>query len=570
MLIQKGRNTRVQLSHQEKFGMCFLITFLLFAAYEGRAKERTFRVFDQSNGLPASSLSGFAQDTDGFFWFGTAAGLYRYDGLEFRHWAKEKIAGWHYQVYPGPNGEVLVTCEPDHTLYQVLPNEDAEVVTGPDGKPFADIQDAAFTNDGRLWVSRLDGLFYRNEQRAWVEMPREIRGDERIWQVSAGLDETLWVTTTHSIWKINPDLSYQKVLTRDFDGYIGNVIAHPDGSIFYMEKYPDGGKIFQWRDGQITERIALKTNLHDFALRGETVWANGDRYTVALRPNREPEVLEEGKDAPVGGAMLVDSEGSLWMSNGREIFQLPEAETEIWTAGQGLPDLATIALHETAEGIWLSTWSGVGHLEHGEGNNWHAHSDHLMHFGEMCSDGQGGLWLDDSHNFWRRWQGKFLKYPQPSGSVAGCDQARDGAVWMSTTRGIWRLGSGQAPRLVSPSLGPDDWGHVLEDSRGKFWLTTGEKVCHAPVAPLKAGQPVEWSCDPIKGAGLIGKPVELPDGSLWVGTDRQGVWRYANGLAVHTSLFAVSFQSHGRISSIAIGRRMGAGDDRADPSLTAT
>lgn len=119
--------------------------------------------------------------------------------------------------------------------------------------------------------------------------------------MSPGVDGALWVATTHGIWKVNSDLSYQRILTRNFNAYIGNVIAHPDGSFYFMEKYPDSGKIFQWRDGKVTERVTLKDNLHDFVRRGETLWANGDLHMVAFRPNREPEVLEAGRDAPIGG-----------------------------------------------------------------------------------------------------------------------------------------------------------------------------------------------------------------------------------------------------------------------------
>lgn len=509
---------------------CWLILVLLIAA-PTMAKQRAYQVFDRDKGLPVSSLSGFAQDTDGFFWLGTAAGLYRFDGLEFRHWAKDKIAGWHYRVFAGPNAEVLVTCLPDDTLYRVLPNEDAEIVFGPDGKPFTRVHDGAFTRDGRFWVSRIDALFYRDDRQQWVAMPDEIRGKEQIWQLSPSFDGALWVTTTHSIWKIDPDLSYNKILTRNFEGYIGNVIAHPDGSFFYMEKYPDGGKIFQWRDGQVTERVALKTNLHDFALRGETVWANGDLYMVAFRPNREPEVLKAGKDAPIGGAMLVDSEGSLWMGDGRQLFQLPEPETEMWTVVDGLPELPTIALRETAEGIWISSWSGLGHLQRGAADDWDVYDDKIMHHGEMCSDGQGSLWLYDYQNFWQRWRGKFIKHPQQTrGSVGGCDRAPDGAVWMTTSRGLWRTQSGQSPPvLVSHPFADKDLGRVFEDSKGRLWLTRNDDICHASAATIRAEGKAEWTCDTIKGAREIGKPVELADGSLWAGTDMQGVWRYAHG-----------------------------------------
>jgi signal transduction histidine kinase len=367
-------------------------------------------------------------------------------------------------------------------------------------------------------------LFYRDEQERWVAMPHAIGGNDRIWNLSASFDGALWISTTHSVWKIDSDLSFRKILTRNFEGYISNVIAHPDGSFFYMEKYPDSGKIFQWRDGRVIERIALKTNLHYFVLRGDTVWANGDNYMVAFRPNRKPEVLEAGKDAPIGGAMLIDQEGSLWMGNGKDIFQVPEPETEIWTPREGLPKLATIALAETEEGIWTSTWSGLGHLAYG--GDWRAFDDRLMHQGQICSDDRGSLWLYNSRDFWERRDGKFIRYPQQTrGVVNGCDRAPDGAVWISTSLGIWRARSGKSPKLVSRAPGNGLSGNVFEDSKGRLWLTVNEDICHVAAAPLKANVPLVWSCESVKGAGALGKPIEVPDGSLWVGTDMLGVLR---------------------------------------------
>lgn len=552
-MLNRQWNRRSQLTHQKTTGLCLLIAFFLLTSYESPAKERAFRVFDQSNGLPVSSLSGFAQDTDGFLWLGTAAGLYRFDGLEFRHWAKDKIAGWHYQIIAGPNGEVLVTCLPDNTLYRILPNQDAEVVVGPDGQPFDHIQDVAFTTDGRLWVSRLDGLFYSDDQRRWVAMPDEIRGNEQIWQLSPSLDGTLLVATTRSIWKVNPDLSYDRILTRNFVGYIGNVIAHPNGSIFFIEKHLDGGKIFEWRDGQVSLRIALKTNMHDFGIRGNTVWANGDRYLVALRPNREPEVLEAGKDIPIGGGLVVDAEESLWISDGKGLFQLPEPETEIWTRHEGLPELGAIALHKTAEGIWISTWSGLGHLERTTGDDWRASTYKLPHMGQICSDGQDIMWLYDYKNFWHRSGGTFIKHPQTiQGSIGGCDRAPDGSVWMTTSRGLWRMQAGGAmPALISHPFDDKDLGSVFEDSKGRLWLTRNEEICNAPASNILSGLRVDWTCNTIKGAREIGKPVELPDGELWAGTDMQGVWRYADRTgwqSIPASLQLISKASKLRLS----------------------
>src|SRR5712671_5500656 len=107
-MLRRPMHSSTQFIHQSKYALCFLIAFLLFAAYEGRAKERLHRMLDSSSGLPNSSLSGYAQDTNGFFWISTAAGLFRFDGTEFRQWAKDKLTGWHYMVFPSPDGQVFV------------------------------------------------------------------------------------------------------------------------------------------------------------------------------------------------------------------------------------------------------------------------------------------------------------------------------------------------------------------------------------------------------------------------------------------------------------------------------
>ena len=43
-----------------------------------------FRTLDASDGLPSSTVWKIAQDRDGYIWIGTADGLARYDGVDFR------------------------------------------------------------------------------------------------------------------------------------------------------------------------------------------------------------------------------------------------------------------------------------------------------------------------------------------------------------------------------------------------------------------------------------------------------------------------------------------------------
>ena len=49
------------------------------------AADYTFKTLDARNGLTSSQVNCIMKDSRGFMWFGTPAGLYRYDGYQFRH-----------------------------------------------------------------------------------------------------------------------------------------------------------------------------------------------------------------------------------------------------------------------------------------------------------------------------------------------------------------------------------------------------------------------------------------------------------------------------------------------------
>src|SRR5450756_144276 len=51
------------------------------------------QTWNRQNGLPASGINAIAQTTDGYLWFGTSAGLLRFDGIEFKLLDLHSVAG---------------------------------------------------------------------------------------------------------------------------------------------------------------------------------------------------------------------------------------------------------------------------------------------------------------------------------------------------------------------------------------------------------------------------------------------------------------------------------------------
>jgi ligand-binding sensor domain-containing protein len=126
--------------------------------------DTVFRHFDESNGLPTTVITAFAQDGDGFLWIGTQGGLARWDGYRFRN----------YQAVLGAAG--------------ALPNNSVQAL-------YSDPQ-------GRLWIGTDSGLArYDREQDRFTAYPAHA-GDVSRSGVSAIMTDGahgLWVGTPNGL-----------------------------------------------------------------------------------------------------------------------------------------------------------------------------------------------------------------------------------------------------------------------------------------------------------------------------------------------------------------------------------
>ena len=57
------------------------------------AGDYLFKTLDARNGLNSSQINCITKDSRGFMWFGTPAGLYRYDGYNFKNFQSNSQDG---------------------------------------------------------------------------------------------------------------------------------------------------------------------------------------------------------------------------------------------------------------------------------------------------------------------------------------------------------------------------------------------------------------------------------------------------------------------------------------------
>jgi signal transduction histidine kinase/ligand-binding sensor domain-containing protein len=490
-----------------------LAALLLCAAASSPARERVFVRYDR--GLPVPALTCLAQDSDGFLWVGTdGGGIVRFDGNEFLSWtgkAWKRRVDW---LWAGPDGEVLALPRRGETLLRIVKGG-VEPLAGPNGEPFSGATGAAYDTQGRLWVARRDSLARRNSRSAsWSSIDMARAGGEAIRGLRAGFDGEMLVITSGGAWRISDGEGARKIYS---SRVIGDLIPHPRGSLFLVEKPAGGGHVIELRDGRATEVLFLKANAGNFVLRGEVVWLTFDRYVVAFRSGRKPEIL--GPADNIGGIGFVDREGSLWITTVAGLIEFPEPETIVWNDKDGLPSGHTRFLHQTREGIWVSTWQGLGRFQQ-KGGSWTGRTESPAFKSQVCEDRHGVLWTLPP-----RYRGSFFSID--FSEISRCSPSADGSVWIANQRGLFRTGPVRAlpTKYIGPFGGDRTPDVLFEDRRGRLLVAVNNEICSTrAVVEAMRGSP-DWLCSPLAGATQVSAISSTPAGSIWAGTPK-GVWRF--------------------------------------------
>ena len=64
--------------------LILLIVSVVVACFSAFSHDFMFKHLEVKDGMPSNQINAIYKDSRGFMWFGTAAGLARYDGYRFK------------------------------------------------------------------------------------------------------------------------------------------------------------------------------------------------------------------------------------------------------------------------------------------------------------------------------------------------------------------------------------------------------------------------------------------------------------------------------------------------------
>jgi len=391
------------------------------------------------------STAAFAQSADSVLWLASPAGLFAFNGLEFRGSNADGIATANLSALTADHdgalwlgyrlgGVGVVRPEGEHVRYE------------PDGVlPDGRVHGIAQERNGGIWVATDGGLaHFANARWSRISAAQGFEG-ERALAVFIDRDDVVWVASADAVFSLDSARRmFRKVASLPVRSERTKSLAQsPDGAI--------------WLSDAAFGLIRLPT---------------------AGQPLRR--MFADGGT----GALLFDSDGNLWIA-GQPLRRARardlragnaelEASIEAFTRGDGLSGDVALSVFEDGEGgIWVGTNLGVDRftadditpvLPPPDVESWRDPG--------IVADNAGGVWVATKTGALLRYRQGRLTTRLAAPVFTAAARAADGAIWFGGRDGIGRLEGERLDLQPLPAAAAGrDVQTIAQDGRGDVWVS---------------------------------------------------------------------------------------------------
>lgn len=429
-----------------------------------------FKTLDARNGLNSSQINCILKDSRGFMWFGTPAGLYRYDGYTFKYFQCNTQDG------------------------SSLPDSYIE-----------SIQEAL---DGNLWIKTPSGFcLYHPQTETFERDIRQVFGKMGI----NGKPDLVYIDRHKNLWAVIKNkgvLAYnmQQQLLYEF-GYTNDAKGVPEGEICSISECRDGAVIV-YSDGRMvccdvmqrqstkwhTDTLATaytrkSTSLKAFADQSDNIWLYGQGTLMVYNKKARTWDTTVGDrlgltgidvDRAVNG-MAGDSNGNIWIGtdwNGLIRMNVNSREMEA-VQTQSINDTEPKPVATAVQSVYVDDTNllWVGTEKSGvafSGKNIYKFDSGL--YGDVTAiaqDASGKLWIGTSDMGVIGYDGLLA-----SKKVSAMATTPDGSLWVGSKRnGLTRITADgtyiySAARDSMHTLINDNVNAMCTDKTGNLWIAT--------------------------------------------------------------------------------------------------
>jgi diguanylate cyclase (GGDEF)-like protein len=476
-------------------------------------------------GLPQISVLAITQDRTGYLWIGTQAGLARFDGARFTAYTPESEPGlpgtWIRSLLTARDGRLWIGTYKGVAVHDGRGFRRVERAA-PDGAPPLDVTGMTEDARGDLYVTATSGVFVLRDgvlvPVPGGDMPVQapFAHEDGLWIGGRGVVHRRRVTGRWESLALPPEAA-DATVTRLVSAQ-GRLWAATSMGLFRLG--PTG-----WEPADEVPQLRQSPVDLLYVDRDGDLWAGGDAGLARLRGGRLAAFVGYRDPGGIPGLRTAfeDREGNLWLGSQWEgLTRLWNSWTRRYSLAEGLHDRIVWSVAPDPDGrrMWVGGNDGLSLLESGRFRLVvpgaalpHPHAYNLLaEPGRVWIGTRGGLRVLDEGTAFPRALPELAAVG--GAQVNALRRAPDGALWIGTAEGLFRLRDGALrrfdaddgladPRVRYLLVEPD--GGVLAGTQNGLFAMRGERF-------------VRVGGDGLPATLDVTSILRLRDGRLAVGT----------------------------------------------------
>ena len=448
-----------------------ILLFVLLLAPMTAKAEYLFKTLDARNGLTSSQINCIIKDSRGFMWFGTPAGLYRYDGYKFKHFQTDSQDGsslpdsYIESVQEAFDGNLWVKTNAGYCIYH------------PHTESFERDMRQVFS---RLGIKNVPNLLYIDRHK-------------NLWGYISGFGVICYNMQQQLFYEF-PASDESHGIPQGYVCSIGEckdgvIIVYDDGRIICLDIIHQQSVV--WRNYDIAKQGLRKTkSLRVFADQMDNIWLYGQGTLFLYNKKAGTWTTSIGQELELTGinvdhavySMGGDRSGNIWLGTNRHtlvkmnvnthaIEYIPTKSLNSMRLTQNNMGIRSIYVDDT-DLLWIGTAkSGVAYMGQ---NIYKFESELIGDITAMAEDSARHVWYGTSDKGVIGYEGMLA-----SQKVSCMACTPDGSLWIgSTQNGLTRIQNG-GTRVYSVAndsthriMIDDHINALTTDNIGNLWIAT--------------------------------------------------------------------------------------------------
>ena len=464
----------------------------------------TTELYNASNGLPTSDANCVLADSMGYIWIGGYSGIIRCDGTNFERLDSSNGLTSGKALFEDSKGRMWVGTNDNGIV--MLDGITSTHYTYKDGLPASTIRAFAEGEDGTIYVGTTSGICFIDEKNHLHRINNASLDNEYIIRMMTGAGGIVYGNTRNGhIFSITSRTEVQFYKADKIGiGDITAIYANPSerGKVF-MGNHE--GKIYYGNFGVSKEYlreydVSPAMNVNWISYECNRLWVIAEKEVGYFGENNEFEILD---NLPVDSSIEMiteDYQGNLWLTSTRQgVAKIVTNNFEDLTKEAGLESDVVNATCLYHGNLYIGTDNGLQILDDEYQPVENELTEHLKETRIRCiiKDNDDNIWICAYNN-----NKGLVKYNDSTGitsyteengfidnGVRCCALGNDGSIIVGTNEGLASIKDGAV-------------GQIVDSSKG---------MLNTVALTVEQGA----------------------DGKIYVGTDGDGIYEIASGIAKH-------------------------------------